>query len=160
MSNRVTITITQSGRTPAEVSLDLVAATNFAIKGVAEHFGNRAILNASIDLTPLRRSIKAKVLKKATVRSPVAKAEVSAATPYALKVHEEHLPAQGPYTRGGPFNKGQRTLAQPGTVEGGAGGAFFKRVADFRFEQYTKFVAAFADAAMKNTNLPAKLPDA
>jgi len=153
VANPIKATITQSGRTPAAVSRDLAAAMNFAIKGVAEHFGNRAILNASIDLDPLRKSIKATVLQKATVATPVAKAEVSADTPYAFKVHEQHKPAKG-----GTFNKGLRTLAQPGTPEGGAGGAFFKRVSDFNFDRYSRFVAAFADAAMKNTKIPDKLP--
>lgn len=155
MANRIRVSVKSHGRPISQVKHEFNRALKSAITDIGAHFKIRAVLNTSIDKTPLRKSIKWKV---EMVNPSVLKAFVTAGTTgkssnYAWKVHELHLPAAG-----GTFRKGKRTLAQPYTVERGPGGAYFKRVSDFWAEKWMRYCAEVLDASLRNRPSRGNLP--
>lgn len=95
---------------------------------ITEHFKQRAIANAPIDTQALRDQMEATSPRRvgdimvATVGTPV---------DYGLEIHE------GQFPEGNKYQLGRRTVQQPDTPEGGAGGGFLRRVSDYHVRDYT-----------------------
>lgn len=146
-NNKIKVKITLQGRTIKRVQREFNQALKSAITDIAGHFKVRAVLNTSIDKTPLRKSIKWRVTMVAphVLRAFITAGTAGKSSNYAYKVHEFHLPAER-----GTFGKGKRTLAQPYTVERGPGGAYFKRVSDYWAETYVRYTFEILDASLSS----------
>ncbi len=117
------------------------------VSSISQHIAGRATLNAPIKTGLLRSRIKASRVEFSGSQwsSTIYVADV----PYALVMHTALLP-YGTEAMAGPdnpgdvrfWNRGPLSLEQPPTDEGGVGGLYISRVADFHSNQYfTKFSA-------------------
>jgi hypothetical protein len=149
MANPVKITLTVKGRSFKKTEEAFNKAVARSIKDIGKNFAQNAIKNASIDLTPLRKSIKSTVIITPTRATAV----ITASVDYAHKVHEQHAPG----TAMPRFGPGRRTASQPPTPEGGAGGLFFKRVSDFRGGSYLLHSREVISAALEQRRATTKL---
>ena len=153
MANSIKVTVTHKGRPLAQVQKDFNAALKLVITDIGAQFKIRAVVNTSIDKTPLRKSIK----WTAAVSNGVATALITASTSYAFKVHEQH--DDKITTR--QFREGRGpggTASQPWTKEGGPGGAYFRRVSDFWARHYKNFSIDALDASLRNKPRRVNLP--
>lgn len=149
MANPIRVEIKVSGKPLAQVRADFSRAVVQSLEDIGENFVKRSRLITAIDTETLRKSIRYDLIRS-SVRPKVV---VSADTHYALKVHEQHVPAAN-----ASFGQGARTKAQPVQREGIAGGAYFSRTVDFNAKLWRDHSAKLLDAALRGRNSRAKLP--
>lgn len=95
---------------------------------ITQHFKERAIANAPIDTELLRNRMEASTPRR---EGDKITATVGTDVDYGLEIHE------GQYPEGETYGLGTRTIRQPPTPEGGAGGGFLRRVSDYHAQDYT-----------------------
>jgi len=110
-----------------------------SVYAISSHIAKRAILNAPIKTGLLRSKLEAtypRYSSGSNSRSWKSMIHVPGVH-YAITMHEYLYP----HTLVPLYNLGVRSAAQPGTVEGGVGGHYITRIAEYHSEQYySKFV--------------------
>lgn len=112
-------------------------------QAVSDHIAERAVDNAPIWQTRLRPAIESEPVKKQGSKV-TGRVGVASNIFWAFVMHEQLLPyGTGPYELG-PISK-----IMPSTPEGGVGGMFIVRVAQFHKSQYEQALAGAVNSILK-----------
>lgn len=123
-------------------------ATKFATE-TAKHIAERGKANAPVLTGDLRSQLEA---KESTVYGDKAVAEVVDPVPYALEMHESLYPyGDNDLGTGRMYNLGPVSREQPATEEGGVGGKYVTRVAEYHHQNYEKNLETEAKEIIKGT---------